>query len=33
VLLNKPAVVPDTDALGIFNVIVGVVVPYATVDV
>ena len=32
-LLNNPAVVPDTDADGIFNVIVGVVVPFATVDV
>ncbi len=32
-LLNNPAVVPDTDADGIFNVIVGVVVPFATVEV
>ena len=32
-LLNNPAVVPVTDADGIFNVIVGVVVPFATVDV
>ena len=32
-LLNNPAVVPDTDADGIFNVIAGVVVALATVEV
>ena len=33
VLLNNPAVVPVTDADGIFNVIVGDVVAFETVDV
>ena len=31
-MLNNPAVVPVIDADGIFNVIVGVVVPFATVE-
>ena len=33
VLLNNPAVVPVTDADGMFNVIVGDVVAFETVDV
>ena len=32
-MLNKPAVVPVTDADGIFNVMAGVVLAFETVDV